>query len=101
MDEYSRGVVDRLGPRVYISLDLDVLDPGIMAAVGTPEPGGMTWQEINTLLRRVGESRQIVGFDLSELAPEEGPAACSYTAAKLAYKLIAYSAAPGCGGDSL
>lgn len=92
-DEYFRQIVNRLGPQVYISVDLDVLDPGIMAAVGTPEPGGLGWQDINNLLRLVGASRQIVGFDLSELAPEEGPAACSYTAAKLVYKLISYATA--------
>ena len=68
-----------------------MLDPGIMPAVGTPEPGGMGWHDLVGLLYQVGRSRQIVGFDVSELAPEEGPAACSYTAAKLVYKLIAYS----------
>ena len=92
LEEYCQEIVSQLGPEVYISLDLDVLDPAIMAAVGTPEPGGMGWHDINALLRMVGESRRIVGFDLSELAPEEGPAACSYTAAKLVYKLISYAA---------
>ena len=76
---------------VYISVDLDVLDPGIMAAVGTPEPGGVTWRQLTSLLRRVGESRRIVGFDVCELAPNQGPPACSYTAAKLVYKLAQYA----------
>ena len=89
---YVQEVIDKLGPSVYVSVDLDVLDPSLMPAVGTPEPGGMSWQQVTNLLQKVGESRKIVGFDVSELAPNEGPAACSYTAAKLVYKLIAYAA---------
>ena len=64
-----------------------------MAAVGTPEPGGMGWWEVLAILRGVAEQRNIVGFDVMELAPAEGPDACAYTAAKLAYKLMAYAAA--------
>jgi agmatinase len=75
---------------VYISIDLDVLDLSIMSAVGTPEPGGMGWYELLRLLRVVAESRTIVGFDVVELAPDEGPEACTFTAAKLVYKLIGY-----------
>lgn len=93
-DSYIEKVIQSLGPNVYISVDLDVFDPALMPAVGTPEPGGMTWQQVTQLLRAVGESRNIVGFDVSELAPNEGPAACSYTAAKLVYKLIAHAATP-------
>ena len=77
---------------MYVSVDLDVLDPAEMAAVGTPEPGGMRWPELVALLRQVAEQRRIVGFDVCELAPNEGPAANSYTAAKLVYKMIAYAA---------
>lgn len=90
---YMTEVVDRLGPNVYVSVDLDVFDPSLMAAVGTPEPGGMDWYQVTGLLRTVAESRRIVGFDVCELSPGEGPPACSYTAAKLVYKLIAYAAA--------
>ena len=79
---------------MYVSVDLDVLDPAVMPAVGTPEPGGMTWHQLVGLLGKVAESRQIVGFDVCELAPGDGPPACSYTAAKLVYKLVAYA----CGG---
>ena len=84
-------VLSSLSPNVYISIDLDVLDPSIMSAVGTPEPGGMSWNDLNMLLQRVGENRRIVGFDLVELSPQEGPEACAYTAAKLAYKLMGYA----------
>ena len=84
-------VVGTLSPHVYVSIDLDALDPSIMAAVGTPEPGGMSWNEVTGLLRAVGENRKIVGFDISELSPGEGPESCAFTAAKLAYKLIGYA----------
>ena len=80
-----------LSPKVYITIDVDVLDPSIMSAVGTPEPGGMNWQEILSILRTVANERQVVGFDLVELCPREGPSACSFLAAKLAYKLIGYA----------
>ncbi len=84
-------ILDALGEEVYVSVDLDVFDPSVMAAVGTPEPGGLTWRQVTALLRRVGESRRIVGFDVCELSPGEGPVACSYTAARLVAKLSAYS----------
>ncbi len=84
-------VLDSLSDTVYVSVDLDVLDPALMPAVGTPEPGGMDWRQLVSLLGKVAESRRIVGFDVCELAPADGPPACSYTAAKLVYKLVAYS----------
>ncbi|MDD5398550.1 MAG: agmatinase [Dehalococcoidia bacterium] len=84
-------IIDSLSKNVYITIDLDVLDPSIMAAVGTPEPGGLGWNDVLSLLRAVAEKRKIVGFDLVELCPDQGPASCSFTAAKLTYKLIGYS----------
>lgn len=84
-------IVEELGPTVYVSVDLDALDPALMPAVGTPEPGGLGWYQLISLLRRIAETRRIVGFDITELCPAEGPAACSYTAAKLVYKLVAYA----------
>jgi agmatinase len=62
-----------------------------MSAVGTPQPGGMGWYETLSLLRQVAEQKNIVGFDLVELCPREGPVSCAFLAAKLAYKLIGYS----------
>ena len=89
--EWVGDIISRLSDDVYVSVDLDALDPSEMAAVGTPEPGGMGWLELTTLLRRVAEERRIVGFDVCELAPDLGLPAHSYTAAKLVYKLIAYA----------
>lgn len=90
-DSFISEVVDRLTGSVYVSVDLDVFDPSLMPAVGTPEPGGMGWRQVIELLGAVANSHRIVGFDVCELAPGEGPAACSYTAAKLVYKLVAYA----------
>ncbi|MEE8471267.1 MAG: agmatinase [Dehalococcoidia bacterium] len=87
-------VVSRLSPQVYISIDLDVLDPSIMSAVGTPEPGGISWQQILELLKATAGNRQIVGFDVVELCPREGPTSCAFLAAKLAYKLMGYATFP-------
>ena len=89
--ELASQVLEHLSEQVYVSVDLDVLDPSIMAAVGTPEPGGMGWDQVTGLIREVAESRQVVGFDVSELSPPEGPEACAFTAAKLVYKLIGYA----------
>ena len=94
-DDYTADIIAGLGAPgapVYISVDLDALDPSEMAAVGTPEPGGMRWAELLALLRQVAERRPVAGFDVCELAPNEGPPAHSYTAAKLVYKLIGYAA---------
>ena len=84
-------IVSSLLANVYVSVDLDVFDPSLMPAVGTPEPGGMGWWEVLRVLRAVACRRRIVGFDVMELAPAEGPEACAYTAAKLAYKLMGYA----------
>ncbi len=87
-------ILESLTPLVYVSVDLDVLDPSIMAAVGTPEPGGMSWAEVTGLLAAIARQRKIVGFDLTELSPGEGPEACAFAAAKLAYKIIGCATAP-------
>jgi len=87
----TQEIISSLSDEVYITIDLDVLDPAIMSAVSTPEPGGMGWYEILSLLRQVAEQKKVVGFDLVELCPKEGPVSCAFLAAKLAYKLIGYS----------
>ena len=89
--DFVSRVVSKLTPQVYVSIDLDVFDPSIMSAVGTPEPGGMSWQQVLELLRAVGAQKKIVGFDLTELCPSEGPTSCAYLAAKLAYKIMGYA----------
>jgi agmatinase len=83
-------VVDSLGENVYITIDADGLDPAIMPAVGTPEPGGLSWYETLRLLRRVIESRNVVGCDLVELCPMPGNVAPNFLCAKLLYKILSY-----------
>jgi agmatinase len=79
-----------MSEKVYITFDLDVLDPGIMPSTGTPEPGGMDWYAAVRFLRKVFESRNVKGFDIVELAPVEGLRAPDFLAAKLYYKMLSY-----------
>ena len=81
-------IVAGLPETIYITVDLDVFDPALMAAVGTPEPGGLDWWEVTGLLRRACAARRVVGADVVELAPSEGPESCAFAAAKLTYALI-------------
>ena len=83
-------VCQKLSHKVYVSIDLDVLDPSIMPSVGTPEPGGLGWREATALLAAVARHSEVIGFDLVELSPEEGPVASAATAARLAYRLMGY-----------
>lgn len=83
-------VIDSLGAHVYITIDCDALDPAIMPAVGTPEPGGLSWYEALALLRSVIASRHVVGCDLVELCPIPGLTAPNFLCAKLIYKILTY-----------
>ncbi|MBE0480200.1 MAG: agmatinase [Dehalococcoidia bacterium] len=83
-------VTEALTEEVYISVDLDVFDPAVMPAVGTPEPGGFNWHQVLDMLCEVCRHKRIAGFDVVELAPSEGPGSCAYLAAKLVYRLIGY-----------
>ena len=87
-------VVSKLSPHVYVDIDLDGIDPSQMAAVGTPEPGGLFWNEVIELLTAVAQGNTIVGFDLVELAPDLGPRACATLAARLAQRLIGLALGP-------
>ena len=83
-------VVDTLSQHVYITIDVDGLDPAIMPATGTPEPGGLSWYETLALLRRVIERRTVVGCDVVELSPMPGHVAPNFLCAKLVYKILSY-----------
>jgi agmatinase len=89
-DDWIERVVDSLSETVYITIDCDGFDPAIMPAVGTPEPGGLTWYEALALLRRVIESRRVVGCDIVELCPLPGNVAPNFLCAKLIYKILTY-----------
>ena len=81
-------VLGELASEVYVTVDLDALDPGIMPAVGTPVPGGLSWQQTLDLLQRVAAEKIVVGFDVVELAPIPGQVASDFLAARLVYKLL-------------
>lgn len=87
-------LLDSLGDHVYISIDLDGIDSGEMPAVGTPEPGGLSWDEVSRIMEVVAARKRIVGFDMTELCPDQGPKSCAYAAAKLAYRLIGLALGP-------
>jgi agmatinase len=87
---WQKEVVAQLRSQVYITIDLDVFDPAIMPAVGTPEPGGLYWYEVLELLQLVCRTREVVGADIMELCPQPGNIAPDFLAAKLAYKLLSY-----------
>ena len=88
--DWMKKVIGRLSEKVYITLDLDVFDPSIMPSTGTPEPGGLLWYDVLKLLRMVIENRDVVGFDVVELCPNENNKSPDFTAAKLIYKLLSY-----------
>jgi len=77
------------GP-VYLSLDLDALDPGIMPAVGTPEPGGLSYRQVLTIMETLTRRGPVIGLDLVELAPIPGHRVSEFTAAQLLYKALGY-----------
>jgi agmatinase len=97
VDALWQSALEKLGPPgrpLYVSVDLDAFDPAVVAAVGTPEPGGLGWYEALWLLRAASRRHPIVMADVVELAPSEGPVAGAFAAAKLVYKLIGYALDP-------
>jgi agmatinase len=83
-------VVDSLTETVYITIDVDGFDPAIMPATGTPEPGGLSWYEGLSLLRRVIERKKVIGCDIVELSPMPGNVSPNFFCAKLIYKILSY-----------
>ena len=77
--------------KVYLTFDVDGLDSSLMPATGTPEPGGLFWNETINIIKIVSQSAHIVGADINELSPIKGFDCYNFLAAKLAYKIIAYS----------
>lgn len=78
------------GP-VYLTFDLDGFDSSLMPATGTPEPGGLFWNDAMAIIRAAAQQATIVGADVVELAPQKGLHACDFLAAKLCYKILTYS----------
>ena len=89
-DFWIDNVLDLMTDHVYITFDLDALDPSIFPSTGTPEPGGLFWYETLEFLKRVFEEANVVGFDLVELCPNENDKSSDFLAAKLYYKMLSY-----------
>ncbi|WP_114491730.1 agmatinase, partial [Candidatus Ulvibacter alkanivorans] len=89
-DYWVDNVIDALGENVFITFDLDALDPSIMPSTGTPEPGGLLWYETLQFLQQVFEHKNVVGFDIVELCPNEVDKSSDFLAAKLYYKMLSY-----------
>lgn len=90
-DEYwTDKVLEALTDNVLITFDLDALDPSILPATGTPEPGGLFWYETLHFLRQVFEEKNVVGFDIVELCPNASDKTSNFLAAKLYYKMLSY-----------
>lgn len=83
-------VVAKISGNVYITFDLDAFDSSLMPSTGTPEPGGLFWNETMQLLKQVCQEKNVVGLDIVELCPNPSNHAPDYLAAKLSYKLLSY-----------
>lgn len=83
-------VIQTISSPFYLTIDLDVFDPSIMASTGTPEPGGLDWYTVLELLRRVIERKELIGFDIVELCPDKNNKAPDFLASKLLYKVLTY-----------
>ena len=76
--------------KVFLTIDVDGIDPSLIPAVGTPEPGGLSWNMTLKFLRRLYETHEVIGCDVMELAPLNDSVVSEFTTAKLIYKLIGY-----------
>jgi agmatinase len=82
--------VEGLTENVYLTIDIDGLDPSLVSATGTPEPGGLGWYETIGLIRTLARQRNIVGMDLTEYSYVEGQNASAFLCAKLIYKTLGF-----------
>lgn len=89
-DYWMDNVLDLMTDNVYITFDLDALDPSILPSTGTPEPGGLFWYETLEFLKRIFEECNVVGFDIVELCPNKKEKSSDFLAAKLYYKMLSY-----------
>ncbi len=88
--DWIDAAIDSLTENVYLTIDIDGLDPSLVPTTGTPEPGGLGWYEILALIRRLAEKRRVVGMDLVEFSKTDNSDAPAFLCAKLVYKTLAY-----------
>jgi agmatinase len=91
----ARDFVAALGPEVYVTVDVDGLDPSVVPATGTPEPGGLAWWDVLDLLRELFAARRVVGMDVVELAPVPTGHRSEFAVARLVAKMLSYRALAG------
>ncbi|MFO7667312.1 MAG: agmatinase [Desulfobacterales bacterium] len=89
-DYWRRKVVHSLPEKVYITIDLDGLDPSVLPGTGTPEPGGLSYRQLIKLIKAVGKEKKVIAADINELAKIEGSQVSEYTAAKIATKIFVH-----------
>jgi agmatinase len=89
-DSWMDAAIEQMTEHVFITLDLDALDPSILPSTGTPEPGGLLWYETLEFLKQVFEEKNVVGFDIVELCPNATDKSSDFLAAKLYYKMLSY-----------
>lgn len=87
-NEEAARAVDDLPGMVYLSLDFDVVDPSLIRAVGTPEPGGLTWDDLLGIFDHIFTAKKVVGMDAVELCPDKSDTASSFTAAKAVFEVL-------------
>ena len=85
---FNQAIIEHLTKNVFITFDLDFFDPSIMPSTGTPEPGGFQWHETIRFLQNIFEQKNVVGFDMVELAPQDDVTHPDFLAAKLIYKMM-------------
>ncbi|WP_394366803.1 agmatinase [Blattabacterium cuenoti] len=89
-DLWMKKAIQKLSKYVFISIDIDVFDPSIAPSTGTPEPGGLDWYTTLKFFKKVFEKKEIIGFDIVELLPNEKESSTDFLAVKLYYKLLSY-----------
>ncbi len=88
--EWMDKVIEKLDNHVYLTIDLDGFDPSVLPATGTPEPGGLTYYDVITLVKKLIDTKKLVGFDVVELCPNENNKASDFLATKLIYQILSY-----------
>ncbi len=88
--DWIEGALEHLSEDVYLTIDIDGLDPSLVPTTGTPEPGGLGWYETLSLVRKLAETKRVVGMDLVEFSEAPNNDAPAFLCAKLIYKSLAY-----------
>lgn len=89
-EDWMDDAIGQMTPNVFITIDLDAFDPSILPSTGTPEPGGLFWYETLEFLKLMFKKKNVVGFDIVELCPNDVDKSSDFLAAKLYYKMLSY-----------